>query len=308
MDVPKGNIFDLEAEVIYNDMCCYCGACGAFCQEYIRFNDEMPTTEEKCYEIHGACYDFCPRTYYATLDMDRKIFGKDRKDNDLGSYEDIVTSKVEDGDTVATLLITALEKGIIDAAVIAKSIDKKKSEPIVATTKEEILECVGAKYLQCPSILGVREALDSGYENIAFVGLPCHIQALRKIQTSTNFDVGADKVKLVIGTFCKAAVRAGCKVCCDFTAEHTDLSLGTRGSESGWTTIIVRTDEGKKVLKAAEKKGLIETESLPEKKIASIQKFALKKKKDNLDNIFDRMGQIKLLNLVFEGEELKSMF
>ena len=277
--------------------------------EYIRLKDGVPTTEEKCYEIHGACYDFCPRTFFAPLEMDRNLFGKDREDNELGCYESILTSKVkEDEDTFATLLTTALEKGIIDAAVIAKSTNGKNSEPIVATTKEEIIECVGAKYLKCPSVLGVRDALNGGYEKIAFVGLPCHIQALRKIQSSKNFDVGADKVKLVIGTFCKAAVSGGCKVCSDFAAEHADLSLGSRGSESGWTTIIVRSDEGKKLLEAVEKKGLIETKSLSEKKIASIQKFALKKKKDNLDNILERVGQIRLLNLVVEGAELKSLF
>ena len=53
---------------------------------------------------------------------------------------------------------------------------------------------------------------------------------------------------------------------------------------------------------------ILKFKSLSEKKIASIQKFALKKKKDNMDNILERVGQIRLLNLVVEGAELKSLF
>ena len=48
----------MEREVIYNGLCCYCGSCGAFCKEYITYENEIPITKKKCHEIYGACYDF----------------------------------------------------------------------------------------------------------------------------------------------------------------------------------------------------------------------------------------------------------
>ena len=39
----------------------------------------------------------------------------------------------------------------------------------------------------------------------------------------------------------------------DFTSELSDISVGSVGSEEGWSTIIVRTDKGLELLKNAEK-------------------------------------------------------
>ena len=208
----KGNITDLEAEVIYNGLCCYCGTCGAFCKEYITYENEIPVTKKKCYEIHGACYDFCPRTFFAPLEVERAVFGEIRTDNLLGYYKgDILTAratdkaiieKAQDGGVVSALLVFLLEHGEIDAAVVSKTSEDWIAEPFVATKKEDILAAAGSKYTQCPSVSGVGDAFEQGYKNVALVGLPCHIQGMRKVQLSKGFDVGADKVKLLIGLLC----------------------------------------------------------------------------------------------------------
>ena len=54
----EGEHNGLERGVIYNGLCCYCGSCGAFCKEYITYENEIPITKKKCHEIYGACYDF----------------------------------------------------------------------------------------------------------------------------------------------------------------------------------------------------------------------------------------------------------
>ncbi|MEA1957636.1 MAG: coenzyme F420 hydrogenase/dehydrogenase beta subunit N-terminal domain-containing protein, partial [Euryarchaeota archaeon] len=93
----KGNITDLEREVIYNGLCCYCGSCGAFCKEYITYENEIPITKKKCHEIYGACYDFCPRTSFAPFEVERAVFGEIRTDNLLGYYQgDIITARATD--------------------------------------------------------------------------------------------------------------------------------------------------------------------------------------------------------------------
>jgi coenzyme F420 hydrogenase subunit beta len=49
------------------------------------------------------------------------------------------------------------------------------------------------------------------------------------------------------------AVEKGCLSCDDFTAEYSDISVGSVGSDDGYSTVIVRSDVGEKLL---EKLGL----------------------------------------------------
>lgn len=207
-----GNIYDLETEVVHTDLCCYCGACGAFCKEYITYENEQPTTKKKCYETYGLCYDFCPRSFFSPFYVERSVFGEIREDNALGYHKDVIAARAtdekirargQDGGVVSTLLIHLLDKGEIDSAAVSKVGEELwMPEPFVATTSDDILASSGSKYSPCPSVLGVGDAIENGYENIAFVGLPCHVQSIRNIQTSKNFTVDIDRVKTVIGLFC----------------------------------------------------------------------------------------------------------
>jgi len=56
-----------------------------------------------------------------------------------------------------------------------------------------------------------------------------------------------------------AWTRQGCTSCPDFAAEHADLSTGGIGSLSGWTLVLVRTDQGRSVLDGAVADGAVET-------------------------------------------------
>ena len=384
----KGNILDLEAEVIYNGLCCYCGTCGAFCKEYISFEQERPVTRKKCYEIHGACYDFCPRTFFAPFEVERAVFGAVRRDNLLGYYateEDIFTARAtdetvrargQDGGVVSALLGFLLERGELDAAVVSKKSEEGEgagegtgegtgegagvweAEPFVATTKEEVLAGAGSKYTQCPSVLGVGDALERGYKKVALVGLPCHIQGMRKVQLSRGFDVGAERVKLCVGLFCtetlemprlkaklaelgtrieevekfnikkgkfivqtqegkelktpikklRDCVREACDYCYDFAAEFADLSVGSIGSELGWSTVIVRSEPGREAVKQAEEAGILETARLSEEQLEAVRGLASFKKQGNLKSIYEKAERVRIMNLEVEPEMLGKFF
>jgi len=365
MGKQKGNIMDLEAEVVYNGLCCYCGTCGAFCKEYITYENELPVTKKKCYEIHGSCYDFCPRTFFAPFEVERAVFGDIRTDNLLGYYkgdiltaratDETVTEKAQDGGVVSALLVFLLEQGEIDAAVVSKTSEDWIAEPFVATKKEDVLAAAGSKYTQCPSVSGVGDALEQGYKNVALVGLPCHIQGMRKVQMSKGFDVGADRVKLLIGLLCsetfdmpmlktklaelgtgieevakfnikkgsfiiytrdgkeiktpirkmRGCVREACDYCYDFAAEFADLSVGSIGSESGWSTVITRSDAAKDLVKRAEEAGVIESKKLSEEQVKEVRKLASYKKQGNLKHIYDKTEPIRILNMQVEPEMLE---
>jgi coenzyme F420-reducing hydrogenase beta subunit len=45
-----------------------------------------------------------------------------------------------------------------------------------------------------------------------------------------------------------AAVEKGCSRCSDFTARYADVSVGSVGSDEGYSTVVVRTPVGRKLV------------------------------------------------------------
>ncbi|MCX8204329.1 MAG: Coenzyme F420 hydrogenase/dehydrogenase, beta subunit C-terminal domain [Candidatus Nezhaarchaeota archaeon] len=64
----------------------------------------------------------------------------------------------------------------------------------------------------------------------------------------------------------KGCVRESCHHCQDFTSELADLSVGSVGSPDGWSTVIVRTEAGGRLLKEAVEGGLLEAKPISEVK------------------------------------------
>ena len=134
---------------------------------------------------------------------------------ELGKYKSVVSARsadkdilkgAQDGGIVTQLFAFALEQGIIDGAIVsAASADEPwKPEPIVATTKAELLAARGTKYNISPNISLIKEATRSyGLDKIGIVGTPCQMQAVRKGQLYPIGlrDVG-DKIALAVGIFC----------------------------------------------------------------------------------------------------------
>jgi len=83
--------------------------------------------------------------------------------------------------------------------------------------------------------------------------------------------------------------RDTCLICEDATSQLADISVGHVGSPDGWTTIIIRTEAGEGLLKAAEAAGVIETQKLDADAIDEIERFAFNKKRWNYGMILDQM-------------------
>ena len=201
---------ELEHEVIKKELCCYCGTCIAFCP---KIGDSGDRPDLIAYDpLCGLCYAYCPRSFLDVPTIEKKIFGINRSDEALGVYKRAVSARAthsgiqsvaQDGGIVTALLANALESGLIDCAVVTGRGDDWRGEPRVATTADEIISCAGTKYTSTPSIVGVQTAMDEGYRKIGFVGTPCQIQALRKVQLLEEpYEFGQKKIGLVIGLFC----------------------------------------------------------------------------------------------------------
>jgi len=53
----------------------------------------------------------------------------------------------------------------------------------------------------------------------------------------------------------KTCMRKNCEICMDYTSELADISVGSVGSQPGWSTLIIRTEKGMEALQNAENKG-----------------------------------------------------
>jgi coenzyme F420 hydrogenase subunit beta len=82
--------------------------------------------------------------------------------------------------------------------------------------------------------------------------------------------------KLPLSLF-DAAIRPGCHVCDDFSAEDADISAGSVGSPDGWTTLLVRTPAGEQFLQAAIISGELDVEEKIDMEV--VEKFVQDKKK-----------------------------
>src|SRR5271157_2451043 len=169
---------ELEHKVITPEICCKCGTCEAFCPK-IEHKENRPTLTE--YDpLCGLCFAYCPRTFLDMPDIESKVFGRARSEDEaLGIYTKAVSAqarpvqgKVQDGGVATALLVHALKSGMIDCAVVTDRDEQWRTVPKVATTAEEILAAAGTKYTISNSVLGIKEAIEKGFSKIGFVGTP----------------------------------------------------------------------------------------------------------------------------------------
>jgi len=90
----------------------------------------------------------------------------------------------------------------------------------------------------------------------------------------------------------KPFINPACRYCWDMTAEFSDISIGSAGSEfPGWNTVIVRSSAGTKFIRLANSKGILETRSLPNHRLENLKKAALKRKNAAHENIAQKNGK-----------------
>ena len=223
---------DLKREVVARRRCSMCGTCAAFCDK-IRIEDGEPVFIEDYDTVCGLCYTFCPRTFLPQAEIEQKIFGKISNDDDvLGVYRACyeartkkadIREKSQDGGIVTSILAYGLEKQAIDCAVLTTANGDWRPRTVVARDYEALKEGAGTRYTLYPSVIGVREAQEEGCSAIAFVGLPCQIQGLRKAEAANAnqpYELRIEDVKLLIGLFCTKNYNEGLL---DFVNERVPL-------------------------------------------------------------------------------------
>jgi coenzyme F420 hydrogenase subunit beta len=208
-EAPEANNISVITE---SDLCMGCGTCGMACPTgAISFVEQRPRIDlDVCIKC-GACFIQCPRSFFDVNVLSQDKY-KNPGDPQVGFYQKAYTARTkneaiqrmsQDGGIVTDLLCYVLEKDIVDAAVVSLSQSGWNTLPAVVTTPEEVLRAAGTKYTVVPNLTGIREAVDRGFDRIAFVGVPCQIQGVSKTNAYPFGDrYYHSKIYLAISVFC----------------------------------------------------------------------------------------------------------
>lgn len=191
-------------------LCHSCGTCAGVCPRgSIAIVNGKPRLIGEC-DFCGLCYKSCPGMEFLFPEFNKSIFGESPSDKELGYYRSIYAGHASDerirkagasGGVVSALLLGLLRRGRIGGAVVVGMDDKFPWLPKVrvAASEKEIIAAAQSKYTMV-SVNEVLPSLEKLEEEAAFVGLPCHIHGLRKLQAQKWKP--SLKVKYSIGIFC----------------------------------------------------------------------------------------------------------
>lgn len=209
-------------DVVDFGSCCECGTCVLACPhnviEYIDGKPKQTAKESAAFDFCGVsegagcdvCATVCPRLWPRESHLQDAVFGHERE----RSYEDIfgvfrhifvartqrpdLAEAGQDGGIVTALLAWARETGRIDGAVVSAvgpGDDPCFPSPKVVTTYDEIKASAGSWYTYCPNNLALTEVQERDLKQVAFVGVPCQITPLRKMEYMDPSFLVTDKKK-----------------------------------------------------------------------------------------------------------------
>lgn len=212
-------ILDNITEVVRNGLCVGCGTCAGVCpSEAISMRITkglfLPDVDLNKCTFCRLCIKCCPGCSLDFRKFNSEIFGRQPKDHKVGNYINCyvgysnnkeIRFDSSSGGIATQLLVFALEKGIIDGALVTRMRGDRPLEPapFIARTKEDIISASKSKYCPVPS----NEALECIIKEkgrFAVVGLPCHIHGVRKAEM--NVKALKEKIVLHIGIMCSHTV------------------------------------------------------------------------------------------------------
>lgn len=191
-------------------LCHCCGTCIGVCPtKAIEMVDGLPRLTGKCIDC-GLCYEGCPGIEFCYPEFNKRFFETSEVDNEIGHYRSIhtgyatnkaVRKKGASGGVVTAVLSGLLRRREIGGAIV---VGMNKTSPWipevkVATSEDDVFNAAQSKY----SIVSVNEILnrlDTINGDLVFVGLPCHVHGIRKLQ-KMNLKI-AKRIKYCIGVFC----------------------------------------------------------------------------------------------------------
>ncbi len=225
---------DLVTEVQDTGLCHHCGGCVTFCTA-INFGalkqdaDGKPCYDdiEKCIEC-GICYMICPEIDEMDAETRKRIgwtppMGRVLETTVARAAKEEIRQHATDGGVVTAMLLHLFDAGRIDGAVVTRKTGLFKREPWLATSHDEIMEAAGFFFdashgmslyseqysTYSPSVQMLGWMTRRGMRRVAFVGTPCQIKTIRKMETLGI--VPTDSISYCMGLFCSGNFIFGAK-------------------------------------------------------------------------------------------------
>jgi len=222
----------LIQEVQEKGLCHHCGGCAAFCTA-INYGalevgeDGRPRyrDKEKCIEC-GICYSICPEIEELDEETRNLVSWSAPMGRILGTgvvraTDPEVRALATDGGVVTALLLYLFERGHIDGAIVSKRAGPFQRQPWLARSREDILEAAGFHFdtlpnvahfseeysTFSPSIMKLKEVAKGPVDRLAFVGTPCQINTLRRMEVLGV--VPSESIKIHFGLFCSGNFHFG---------------------------------------------------------------------------------------------------
>ncbi len=203
-------------DVVTYDLCTRCGACLGICPIPGAIDTDLrsfPYTTEKCKNCK-MCIKVCGGIEVNFPKYTEKLYGE-AKDLTTNAIEPLLYSKAtyatdkevrdksSSGGLASQILISLLEQGEIDGAVVAgySSENPLQPEARIARSREEVLQCMQSKYTLFP-VANVYSEILRVAGRYAVVGLPCQLHSLFRWQ-ELDSRLGK-RVAVIIGLFCHA--------------------------------------------------------------------------------------------------------
>jgi len=204
------------------NVCSGCGTCAGICPHSViemHRNCQgiyLPTVKdlEKCREC-GLCLKVCPNISLDMIKLDRLIFGSSPNNVLLGNFincyvghstDEMIRNRSASGGLATALIAFALERKMIDGAIVTRMsrVNPLEPEVFISRSREETISAAKSKYCPVPLNIALKN-ISNQDGKFAVVGLPCHIQGIRKaemIQKELK-----NKIVLHIGLFCSHTVN-----------------------------------------------------------------------------------------------------
>ncbi|MHA1378947.1 MAG: Coenzyme F420 hydrogenase/dehydrogenase, beta subunit C-terminal domain [Candidatus Helarchaeota archaeon] len=222
--MAKKTFADLIKEVHEKGLCGRCGGCVSFCSAgdfgVIELRDEGPPVyinKDKCLEC-GICYLICPQVPVFKDELKKKFefeypLGHYKRITVAKTTDEVISEIATDGGVVTSILLNLLEKGIIDGAILSKKTGPFSREPIIATTKQDIIDSAGSTFdtshsihemskysTYTPTITSLKVSDEKEFKRLAVVGSPCQVTTMRKMQMLGV--VPSNNIEYILGLFC----------------------------------------------------------------------------------------------------------
>ncbi len=227
---PVRTFTHLIQEVQEKGLCHHCGGCVAFCTA-IKYGalevgeDGRPRYREleKCIKC-GICYSICPEIHELDEDTKNLVSWSPPMGHLMGiavarSTDPEVRARGTDGGVVTALLLHLFDRGYIDAAIVSKTVSPFQRQPWLALSREDIIAAAGFHFdtlpslahlsevysTYSPSIMELQDVANKPFSRVAFVGTPCQINTVRRMQVLGV--VPSDVIKFHFGLFCSGTLQ-----------------------------------------------------------------------------------------------------